>query len=111
MLRAINIQTGTVEWELPQAGTGNSWGGALATAGGLVFVAEDSGALLAVDASSGKVLWQFQANTHWKASPMTYVFDNHQFITIAAGPTIIASGCRLNNPQRNELPTSNFPNA
>ncbi len=92
VLRAINIQTGAIEWELPQAGAGNSWGGTLATAGGLVFVAEDSGALVAVDATNGTTLWQFQANTHWKASPMTYVFDGHQYVAIAVGPSIVAFG-------------------
>ena len=92
VLRAIDIQTGAIEWEVPQEGSGNSWGGTLATAGGLVFVADDSGALVAVDASNGKQLWQFQANTHWKASPMTYVFDKHQHVAIAAGPTIISFG-------------------
>ena len=92
VLRAIDIQTGTIAWELPQTGSGGSWGGALATAGGLVFVADDSGAFVAADATNGTVLWHFDANTHWKASPMTYVFDNHQYVAIAAGPTIIAFG-------------------
>ena len=49
----------------PSTGTGSSWGGTLATAGGLVFVGEDSGALMAVDAASGAPLWQFQANVQW----------------------------------------------
>jgi alcohol dehydrogenase (cytochrome c) len=92
VLRAIDIQSGRIEWELSQEGSGSTWGGVLATAGGLVFVAEDSGALAAVNASNGNVLWQFQSNTHWKASPMTYVFDNHQYVSIAAGPTIITFG-------------------
>jgi alcohol dehydrogenase (cytochrome c) len=90
VLRAIDIKSGTIAWELPQVGTASSWGGTLATSGGLVFVAEDGGAFLAVDASSGKPLWQFQTNGVWKASPMTYVFDGHQHIAIAAGSTIIA---------------------
>ena len=90
VLRAIDVQTGAIAWELPQAGTGGSWGGTLATAGGLVFVAEDSGALMAVDAASGAPLWQFQANVQWKASPMTYVFDGRQHVAVAAGPNIIA---------------------
>jgi alcohol dehydrogenase (cytochrome c) len=90
VLRAIDIRTGTIAWELPQVGQAASWGGTLATAGGLVVVAEDGGSLMAVDASSGKPLWQFQTNAGWKASPMTYVFDGHQHIAIAAGPTIIA---------------------
>ena len=45
---------------------------------------------MAVDAKDGRRLWRFDANAHWKASPMTYVFDNRQYVAIAAGPTIIA---------------------
>jgi PQQ enzyme repeat len=56
----------------------------------LVFFAEDSGALLAVDASSGAPLWHFQTNTLWKASPMTYVFDGKQHIAVASGPNILS---------------------
>jgi alcohol dehydrogenase (cytochrome c) len=62
----------------------------LATAGGVVIAAADDGALMAVDAKDGRRLWRFDANAHWKASPMTYVFDNRLYIAIAAGPTIIA---------------------
>jgi alcohol dehydrogenase (cytochrome c) len=90
VLRAIDIQTGAIAWELPQVGSATSWGGVLATAGGLVFFGDDSGALMAVDASNGVPLWQFQTNAIWKASPMTYVFDGHQHIAVAAGPNIIA---------------------
>ena len=41
VLRAIDIQTGRIAWELPQVGNGDTWGGVLSTASGLVFVAED----------------------------------------------------------------------
>jgi alcohol dehydrogenase (cytochrome c) len=90
ILRAIDIQTGAIAWELPQAGPANSWGGTLTTATGLVIAAEDSGALIAVDGKTGAVLWSFQANQTWKASPMTYMFDKKQYVAIAAGSNIIA---------------------
>ena len=48
----------------------------------------------AVDASDGTALWRFDANADWKASPMTYVFDQRQYIAVAAGPTIIAFALR-----------------
>ncbi|MGH9662227.1 MAG: pyrroloquinoline quinone-dependent dehydrogenase, partial [Bryobacteraceae bacterium] len=92
ILRAIDIRTGEIRWELPQTGPGNSWGGALSTAGGLVIFGEDSGTLMAVDASTGKPLWQFPVNSGWKASPMTYMFDGKQYIAVASGPNILAFG-------------------
>jgi alcohol dehydrogenase (cytochrome c) len=93
-LRAIEIQSGAIAWELPQTGPANSWGGVLVSAGGLVFFGEDSGALMAVDATTGEPLWQFQTNAIWKASPMTYVFDGRQHIAVAAGPNILAFALR-----------------
>jgi alcohol dehydrogenase (cytochrome c) len=70
----------------------NSWGGVLSTATGVVIFGEDSGALMAADASTGRALWSFQTNSLWKASPMTYMFDNKQHVAVAAGSTIIAFG-------------------
>ena len=92
ILRAIDIRTGQIAWELPQAGPGVSWGGTLATAGGIVIFVEESGALAAADAVSGSPLWRFQANQNWKASPMTYVFDNKQYVAVASGSNIISFG-------------------
>jgi len=92
VLRAIDIQTGKVAWELPQSGNVDSWGGVLATASDLVFFGDDSGAFAAADAKSGKRLWSFQTSQVWKASPMTYVFDNRQMLAIASGPNILAFG-------------------
>lgn len=92
ILRAIDIQTGKIAWELPQIGGANSWGGTLTTASGIVFYGDDSGALAAADAVKGTSLWSFPVNQVWKASPMTYVFDNKQYVAVAAGPNIIAFG-------------------
>jgi alcohol dehydrogenase (cytochrome c) len=90
ILRALDITTGQRVWELPQIGGGNTWGGVLSTASGLVFFGEDSGTLMAVDAVSGTPLWHFQANQTWRASPMTYMFDGKQYIAVAAGGTLLA---------------------
>ena len=92
VLRAIDPQTGKVAWELPQFGGVDSWGGVLSTAGDVVIFADDSGALAAADAKTGKALWSFQTSQVWKSSPMTYVFDNRQYIAVASGPSILAFG-------------------
>ena len=90
-LRAINIQTGEMVWDLPQvSGAATASAGVISTASGLVFFGENSGAFMAADAATGKVLWEFPTNQTWKASPMTYVFDNKQYIAIAAGQSIMA---------------------
>jgi alcohol dehydrogenase (cytochrome c) len=90
VLRAIDIRTGKASWEIAQPGPADSWGGTLATSTGLVFFGEESGAFMAADAVTGKLLWSFATNQLWKASPMTYSFDGKQFIAVAAGPNVIA---------------------
>lgn len=99
ILRAIDIQTGNVVWELPQTGAVDSWGGTLSTAGGLVIFGEDSGSLTAADAANGKPLWSFQTSQLWKASPMTYLFDNEQYFAVASGSNIIAFGLADDRPK------------
>ena len=92
VLKALNIRTGAVVWELPQPGAAQSWGGTLATATGLVIFGAETGELMAADAATGKPLWSFHANAAWKASPMTYSFDGKQYVSIAAGSQILAFG-------------------
>jgi alcohol dehydrogenase (cytochrome c) len=92
-LRAVNIQTGEIAWDVPQiSGTLTASAGVLSTASGLVFFGENSGAFMAVDAETGAPLWQFPTNQVWKASPMTYQFDNKQYVAIAVGQSIVAFG-------------------
>lgn len=92
-LRAVNIQTGAIAWDLPQiSGAQTASAGVISTAAGIVFFGENSGAFMAADASTGKVLWEFPTNQTWKASPMTYVFDNKQYVAIATGTGILAFG-------------------
>ena len=92
-LRAIDIQTGEVAWDLVQGPSSvTASAGVMSTASGLVFFGENSGSFMAADAATGKVLWDFSTNQVWKASPMTYVFDNTQHIAIAVGQSIMAFG-------------------
>ncbi len=92
VLRAIDPKTGRIAWELPQSGRANTWGGTLVTQTGVLFFAEDSGRLAAVDAATGKSLWCFDANQSWKASPMAYQSDGREYIAIASGQTVTAFG-------------------
>src|SRR5438552_3505954 len=83
-LRGINIQTGEIAFDVPQVTTAQTASaGVMSTASGLVFYGENSGSFMAVDAANGKILWQFPTNQVWKASPMTYMFDNKQYVAIA----------------------------
>jgi PQQ-dependent dehydrogenase (methanol/ethanol family) len=93
-LKAIDIQTGKTAWEIPDIGGGILGSGLMATAGGLIFYGDGSGAFIAADATSGKLLWHFNTSQSWKAGPMTYMVDGKQYIGVAAGSTILAFGLR-----------------
>jgi glucose dehydrogenase len=60
-------------------------GGALATAGGLLFAGESDGWFKARDVATGKVLWSFLAGAGVNAPPASYAVDGAQFIVVAAG--------------------------
>jgi len=88
-LRALDIETGKVVWEVPQIGPSDTSSGVLATAGRLVFHGMADGSFAAVDARDGKDLWHFQTNQQWKASPMTFMIDGKQHVAITSGPNIL----------------------
>jgi alcohol dehydrogenase (cytochrome c) len=89
-LRAIDVKTGKIAWDVPQVGSGSSGGGVLSTAGGVVFFGDDNGGFAAVNAKTGEALWHFHTSEAWRASPMTYMVDGKQYVSIAAGTSIIA---------------------
>jgi glucose dehydrogenase len=93
-LRAINIDTGDIVWEIPQPGPARAktWSGVLATAGGLVFYGQPNGGFAAVDQRDGKTLWQFPTNVRMKASPITFSVNGNQYVAVAAGPSILCFG-------------------
>jgi alcohol dehydrogenase (cytochrome c) len=93
ILKALDIQTGKTAWQT-DVGGGILGSGLMATAGGLVFYGDGAGAFVAVDAKSGKPLWDFKTNHSWRAGPMTYAIDGTQYIGVAAGSTILAFSLR-----------------
>ncbi len=88
ILLALSVADGKTVWRYPQVGQGNSWGGTLSTAGGLVFFADDAESLEVVDAVTGRALWHFNTGQSMYASPMTYEVNGVQYVAIAAGSNI-----------------------
>jgi acido-empty-quinoprotein group A len=81
-LRALDYRTGKVVWN-HELGEGESLAGILTTAGHLLFSADNSGNLLALDPTTGKTLWHLNAGGRMQASPMTYELDGRQYLIIA----------------------------
>jgi PQQ-dependent dehydrogenase (methanol/ethanol family) len=93
-LRALDIETGNIVWEIPEIGLtdGKRVAGVLGTAGGILFYGDPSGEFLAVDERDGKTLWRLPLNAAMKTSPMTYAVDGEQFVTLAVGSNIMTFG-------------------
>jgi PQQ-dependent dehydrogenase (methanol/ethanol family) len=89
-LRALDLDTGRIAWEIPQTGNSNNYAGTLSTAGGVVFYGQASGEFAAVDAKSGAHLWHFETQETWKASPMTYSVGGKQYVAITSGANVLA---------------------
>ncbi len=102
-LRAIDLATGKTLWDRPfgtarnngpfgiashlpiEIGTPNN-GGAVVTAGGVIFIAAATDDLIrAVDLKTGKTLWQDVLPGGGQATPMTYEVGGRQYLVIMAG--------------------------
>jgi len=80
---AVNMDTGKIAWQYvaPQP----LIGGALATAGNLVFMGEGNGWFDAFNATTGQKIWRYQLGAGVNAPPITYEVDGVQYLAVAAG--------------------------
>jgi alcohol dehydrogenase (cytochrome c) len=95
VLRALDIQTGSIRWEKPlvnQVFSRESMPGTLSTAGNLLFFADDSGYLAAADAHSGDTLWYFYTGQFIASSPITYSAGGKQFVAITSATDVFSFG-------------------
>ena len=97
-LNAIDLNTGEYVWKVPlgelkslsgkgiaPTGTEN-YGGPVATAGGLLFIAATKDEQFRVfDKKTGKVLWQATLPAGGYATPSTYAANGRQYVVIACG--------------------------
>ena len=80
---AVDVRTAETVWEyLPD---GSIYAGVMSTAGGLVFIGDGSGRLLAFHEETGDILWHFQTGGRISASPVTYAVNGTQYVAVASG--------------------------
>ncbi len=70
-------------WSIPQDDFWN--GGTLTTAGNLVFQGRTDGKLLAYNATTGKIVWEFNAGLGISAPPISYKINGRQYISVLVG--------------------------
>ena len=76
-------KTGKIVWSNKEQFS--AWGGALATAGGVVFYGTLEGYLKAVDAKTGKELYKFKTPSGIIGNVMTYEHGGKQYVAVLSG--------------------------
>ncbi|MET0293293.1 MAG: PQQ-dependent dehydrogenase, methanol/ethanol family [Steroidobacteraceae bacterium] len=82
-LQAFDPVTGKEVWRAP-VDKGRS-GGALSTAGNLVFAGNSNNGFAAYRANDGQKLWSFDAQTGVMAGPVSYEVDGEQYVAVVSG--------------------------
>ena len=82
-LAAVNIDTGKMAWKFDTEQP--LIGGALATAGDLVFYGEGNGMFRALHAGTGKMLWEFNCGAGANAMPVSYTVNSKQYVAMGCG--------------------------
>jgi PQQ-dependent dehydrogenase (methanol/ethanol family) len=89
---AVDLATGTIRWQQRVRGK-LTYGGALATAGGLVFYPQ-AAYLEGVDAATGEVVWRYRVEDGVIGPPITFMVDGEQRIAVTSTRGVTVFGLR-----------------
>jgi alcohol dehydrogenase (cytochrome c) len=81
---AIDPMTAKPRWRAPILDHPH-WSAILATGGGLLFTGKETGEFIAIDAETGKTVWQFQTGSGVNAQPITFTQGGRQYVTVLSG--------------------------
>ncbi|MFW1677738.1 PQQ-dependent methanol/ethanol family dehydrogenase [Pontibacter sp. JAM-7] len=83
VLRAMDPKTGKEVWSYKNYAP--LWGGAMTTAGNLVFIGTPEGYLKGFNAKTGELAYQFNTGSGIVGSPITWEQDGEQYISVVSG--------------------------
>ena len=81
---AIDPMSGKAKWQAAWPSV-PSMSGTMSTGGGLVFAGAATGEFIALDANTGKKLWEFQTGSGIIGLPVTWEHKGKQYISVVSG--------------------------
>jgi alcohol dehydrogenase (cytochrome c) len=87
-LKALDPLTGEEKWAFKYFSTPQ--GGALSTAGGVVFAGDADGNFTAFEAATGRDLWHVQTGAAIYSAAVSYRLDGRQYVAIPSGAALFA---------------------
>jgi len=91
-IKAIDPTSGVIVWDYSTRGSNLAAPGILSTEGGIIFSGEGSGYVVVLNAKSGEKVWEFNLGKRIFASPITYLSQDQQLISIVAGSDVVTFG-------------------
>ncbi len=110
IIAGVDLATGDIAWRRTLGTTEDmavlglhvgtpTYGGPIATAGNLIFIASTMDHYLrALSTETGEELWRGRLPTSGNATPITYIYEGRQYVVIYAG-----GSSRLGTPPDDEL--------
>jgi len=92
-IQAIDPKTGMKRWTY-RLSTPMTETGILTTASDMLFSGGRDGSFYALDARTGKLLWQTNLGPSVASSPMTYAINGKQYVSVMAGHSLYTFGLR-----------------
>ena len=89
---ALDMKTNRLVWQ--QRWKDSCYSGSVTTAGGLVFVGRNDGRLTALNAATGKRLWEFQTGAGLNAPTSVFEYEGEQYVVAYSAGSLFAGSPR-----------------
>jgi glucose dehydrogenase len=83
-MTAYDLNSGTIEWQVPLGRAHRSRCGPVVTAGGLIFAGTSDKFVRALDEQTGKVLWEMELPAPIEGIPAVYEMGGKEYIVFCA---------------------------
>ena len=95
-IQAISVETGATLWAYDQRAAMMSL---VSTASGLLFGGDTNGRFRALDASTGKMLWEINLGSPVTGYPISFAVGGKQYVAVSTGSSLTGAGANRLTPE------------